>query len=75
MLQLELPSRHEVEAQIVTATQARMRYGYSVPAVVVLSGLGSPKPRLGFFFEVGRKAGELSAYQEGALFLVLAVIH
>ena len=71
---LELPTRSEIDAQIEQAAQTRMRHGYSTPAVVILSGLVESRPRLGFFFEAGRRPGELSIFKDGTLYFVLAVV-
>lgn len=74
MRAFDLPTQPEIDAQIELATQTRVRYGYSVPAVVVLSGLNEASPKLGFFFEAGRQAGELSSFDDGLPYFILAVV-
>lgn len=67
--------RHEIDAQIETAMQTKLRHGYATQAVVVTQvTVGRGWTSLGFFFEDGHTVGEVGHYGDGSQYQVLAVV-
>lgn len=67
-------NQHEIDAQVETATQMKLRHGYSTQAVVVRSWTDESRLHLGFFFEDSLKVGDVGRHDDGGHFQVLAVI-
>ena len=66
--------KHEIDAQIESAMQAKARHGYTVPAVIVKSWVNPNSPFLGFFFAHGYKVGDVGRHADKTHFQVLAVV-
>lgn len=68
------PTQAEVDEQIASAIQAKLRHGYSTQAVIIKNRRGKGPSWLGFFFHDGRQVGETHTRPDGSTYEVLAVI-
>lgn len=68
--------QHEIDAQVETAIQTKLRHNYDMACVVCKKWLsGSNKVWLGFHFESGLNVGDVGQHCAGSFFEVLEVIH
>lgn len=69
-----LPTVSEIEAQIETVVQTRMRHGYSAPAAVMQTFVSNESFSLGFNFQQEVKVGDIVVNGDGSWSVVLAVV-
>lgn len=66
--------QHEIDAQVQTALETKMRCGYTQPAAVHKLWVNSRRCVLGFNFKQGVKVGDVYTNEDGSRCEVVALV-
>ena len=71
---MQTVQQHEIEAQVETAMQTKMRYGYTQTAAVHKLWVNSRRFVIGFNFRQGVNVGDVYRNEDGTKCEVIALV-